>query len=184
MATSAFIPRRRWWSCPQQCYLHCPPYQNKHHAHKHTHTHTRLTALCPWLPRWVSTRKRKPIWILLEQETASGRGINWAICKSAPRSKQITMPAPHHSVFTGRMPFLPPNQQRLSTEGTNITLSMQSKINSKSMASWSQFLGPVMHPSMSTQQLAASTNTWKTIFPVFFPSVTFSSDYHCRSSLF
>ena len=28
-----------------------------------------------------------------------------------------TMPAPHHSVFTGRMPFLSPNQQRQSTEG-------------------------------------------------------------------
>jgi len=28
------------------------------------------------------------------------------------------MQAPHHSVFTGRMPFLPPNQQRQSTEGT------------------------------------------------------------------
>jgi len=27
------------------------------------------------------------------------------------------MLAPHHSVFTGRMPFLPPNQQRQSTEG-------------------------------------------------------------------
>jgi len=31
------------------------------------------------------------------------------------------MPAPHHSTdssfFTGRMPFLPPNQQRQSTEG-------------------------------------------------------------------
>jgi len=27
------------------------------------------------------------------------------------------MPAPHHSVFTGRMLFLPPNQQRQSTEG-------------------------------------------------------------------
>jgi len=26
-------------------------------------------------------------------------------------------PAPHHSVFTGRMPFLPPNNQ--STEGRN-----------------------------------------------------------------
>jgi len=38
-------------------------------------------------------------------------------CKSAPHSRQITMPAPHHSVFTGRMPFLPPNQQRQSTEG-------------------------------------------------------------------
>jgi len=34
-----------------------------------------------------------------------------------PRSRQITTPAPHHSVFTGRMPFLPPNQQRQSTEG-------------------------------------------------------------------
>ena len=29
----------------------------------------------------------------------SGSGIGWAICKSAPRSRQITMPAPHHSVF-------------------------------------------------------------------------------------
>jgi len=29
-----------------------------------------------------------------------------------------TMPVPHHSsFFTGRMPFLPPNQQRQSTEG-------------------------------------------------------------------
>jgi len=26
-------------------------------------------------------------------------------------------PAPHHSVFTGRVSFLPPNQQRQSTEG-------------------------------------------------------------------
>ena len=47
----------------------------------------------------------------------SGSGISWAICKSAPCSRQITMPAPHHSVFTGRMPFLLPNQQRQSTEG-------------------------------------------------------------------
>jgi len=31
--------------------------------------------------------------------------------------QQITTPAPHCSVFTGRMPFLPPNQQRQSTEG-------------------------------------------------------------------
>ena len=35
---------------------------------------------------------------LLEQETVSGSGISWAICKCAPRSRQITMPAPHHSV--------------------------------------------------------------------------------------
>ena len=35
----------------------------------------------------------------MEQETVSGSGISWAICKSAPRSRQITMPVPHHSVF-------------------------------------------------------------------------------------
>ena len=64
-----------------------------------THTHTYLTALCPGLPGWAATRKAKPIWILLKQETASGSGISWAICKSAPRSRQISTPAPHHSVF-------------------------------------------------------------------------------------
>ena len=49
----------------------------------------------------------------------SGSGISWATCKSAPCSRQITMPAPHHSVFTGRMPFLLRNQQRQITEGNN-----------------------------------------------------------------
>ena len=64
-----------------------------------THTHTRLTALFPGLPGWAGTRKVKPIWILLKQETVSGNRISWAICKSAPWSRQITTPAPHHSVF-------------------------------------------------------------------------------------
>jgi len=63
------------------------------------HTHTRLTALCRGLPGWAGTRKVKPIWILRKQETVSGSGISWAICKSAPCSRQITMPAPHHSDF-------------------------------------------------------------------------------------
>jgi len=62
-----------------------------------THTHTRLTALCPELPGWAGTRKVKPIWILLKQETASGSSISWSVCKSALRSRQITTPAPHHS---------------------------------------------------------------------------------------
>jgi len=35
---------------------------------------------------------------------------------------QTTIPAPHHSVFAGWVPFLPlpPNQQRQSTEGSMI----------------------------------------------------------------
>jgi len=32
---------------------------------------------------------------LLEQEIVSGSLINWAICKSAPRPRQITMPSSH-----------------------------------------------------------------------------------------
>ena len=51
--------------------LRWPPWAN---------THTRLTALFPGLPGWAGTRKVKPIWILLEQETVSGSGISWAIC--------------------------------------------------------------------------------------------------------
>jgi len=66
---------------------------------KSTHTHTHLMALCPGLPEWDSTREVKPIWILLKQETVSGSGINWAIFKSAPLSREITTPTPHSSVF-------------------------------------------------------------------------------------
>ena len=63
-------------------------------------------------------QKGKSIWILLKLEAVSGRGISWAMCKSAPRSRQITMPAPHHLFFTGQMPFLPVNQRCQSTDGT------------------------------------------------------------------
>ena len=68
-------------------------------AHTHTHTHTRLTALCPGLPGWAGTRKVQSIWILLKQETVGGSRISWAMCKSSPRSRQITMPTPHCSDF-------------------------------------------------------------------------------------
>jgi len=72
-----------------------------------THTHTRLTALFPGLPRWAGTRKAKPIWILLKQETVGGNGIIWAICKSASHSRQITMPVLHHSKAFYRPDALP-----------------------------------------------------------------------------
>ena len=67
------------------------------HARTHacTHTHTCLTALGLGLRGWAGARKVKPIWILPKQETVSGSGIR----KSAPCSRQTTMPAPHHSCF-------------------------------------------------------------------------------------
>jgi len=96
------------------------------HTHMHTHTHTHTHACTPTHPfygpadfvwDYLGEPVPAPICILLKQETDSGSGISWAICKSAPRPRQITMPTSHHSVFTGRMPFLPPNQQCRSTEG-------------------------------------------------------------------
>jgi len=54
----------------------------------------------------------------LDFTEARESGISWAICKSAPRSRQITMQAlPTLKYFTGQMPFLTPNQQCQSTEG-------------------------------------------------------------------
>ena len=83
-------------------------WQTDTHTHK-PHTHVHLTALCPRLPGWASTRKVKPIWISLKQETVSGSGIS----KSAPSSRQITTLAPHHSVFY-RPDALPANQPTAS----------------------------------------------------------------------
>ena len=80
-------------------------------SHARTHTHTRLMALCLSLP---GTRKVKPIWILLKQETVSCSGISWAIWKSAPRSRQITTSAPHYSSFFYRPDALPVAQPTAS----------------------------------------------------------------------
>ena len=66
--------------------------------HTHTFTHT-FNGPFPGLPRWAGTRKVKPIWILLKQETVSGSGISWAICKSASRSRQIPCQYPTTQVF-------------------------------------------------------------------------------------
>ena len=63
---------------------------------------------------WVSRyQKGKTSLDLLEQETVSGSGISSAICKSAPRLRQIIMPAPHHSGFY-RQDALPAAQPTVS----------------------------------------------------------------------
>ena len=94
---------------------HCPVY---------THTHTTVLLLFWNMSRttWVSRYQKGKTWQvktnldLLEQEIVSGSGICWAICKVCT-SSQTTTQHPTTQFFTGRMPFLPPNQQRQSTEG-------------------------------------------------------------------
>jgi len=70
------------------------------------------------------SRDQKPIWILMKQEMM---GWQWHQLDHmqiihAPRSRQITMPTPHHSFLTDWMVFLMTNQQCQSTEGKSCTL--------------------------------------------------------------
>jgi len=92
--------------------------RTRKHARMHTHTHTRLMALCPGLPGWAGTRKVKTIWILLKQETVSGGHQlgHMQVCTSLQTDNHASTPP--LKCFTGRMPFLPSNQQRQSTEGS------------------------------------------------------------------
>jgi len=51
---------------------------------------------------------------LLKQGTVSGSGISRAVCKSALRTRKITTPAPHYSVFyrPDALPAAQPTVQR------------------------------------------------------------------------
>ena len=82
-----------------------------------THTHIRLRALCPGLPGWASTKEVKPIWIFTEARDSEWRCHqlgHMPVCTSLQTDNHANTPP---LSFTGRMPFLLPNQQRQSTEG-------------------------------------------------------------------
>ena len=88
------------WNPPQQL-------DKDTHAHTHTYTHTHLTALCLGHSEWQ--------WYQLD---------HMQVCTLLQTDNHAsTSPL---TFFTGRMPFLPPNQQRQSTEGKDkdyITMS-------------------------------------------------------------
>ena len=81
----------------------------------HTHTHP-FNGPFSGTTRVRRYQKGKTNLDFTEARDSEWQWHQLGICKSAPRSRQITTPAPHHSVFTGWMPFLPPNQQHQSTE--------------------------------------------------------------------
>ena len=70
------------------------------------------------------SRYQTKIWILLKQETVSGSGISWVICKSAPRSRHVTTPAPHDSV-SYRPGALPAAQPTASKHWWQYSLNMK-----------------------------------------------------------
>jgi len=50
----------------------------------------------------------KPIWVLLKQQTVSGSGISWAICKPAPRSRHNHASTPPLSFYGPDYPYCRP----------------------------------------------------------------------------
>jgi len=67
-------------------------------THKHTHAHLFYSPL-DFVRDYPVEPLPELIWILLKQETASGSGISWATCKSAPHPRQITTPTHHHCFY-------------------------------------------------------------------------------------
>ena len=93
-------------------------------THTHTNTHREsfngLLSRTTWVGRY---QKDKPFWILLKQRWWGGSGISQTVCKSfAPCSRQITMPAPHHSSFYGpdALPVAQPTASKHCTTDENI----------------------------------------------------------------
>jgi len=123
-------------------------------CNRHSHiTHTSLTALCPGLTGWASTKEVKPIWILLKQETVSG--ISWAVCKSVPCSRQITMPGPNDSVFY-RPDALPAAQPCQSTEGLSWRTHLPKHSHSRTHTH--PFNGPLSGTTRVSQYQKRKTN--------------------------
>ena len=60
-----------------------------------------------------------------EARDSEWSGISWAICKSAPRSREITTPATHHSRVFYRPDALPAAQ---SSGGVLVWLSLWSEV--------------------------------------------------------
>ena len=90
------------------------------HSSSLYYTHTHLTALCPGLPRWAGTN--------LDFTEARDSEWQWhqlghmQVCTSLQTDNHASTPP--LCFFTGRMPFLPRNQQRQSTEGTHTLLPL------------------------------------------------------------
>ena len=72
---------------------------------------------------WVSRYQKGKTNLDFTEARDSGSGISWAICKSAPHSRQITTLAPHHSVFY-RPDALPAAQPTASKHWKHVIYSV------------------------------------------------------------
>jgi len=94
------------------------------HAEKHTHTHTHTHTFNG--PLFKTTRVSRYQKGKTNLDFTEARDSEWQWHQLGHMQVCISLQTDNHAstpslmFFTGRMPFLPPNQQRHSTEGSNI----------------------------------------------------------------
>ena len=137
---------------------------------------------------WVSRYQKGTSSLDLNEATDDGvlgcSGISWTIGKqSAPRSRQTTTPTLHHSIFTGQMLFLTPNQQCQSSEGTyckccKYSIEIKSAIQAHRVL-WATYSSPIQ--TMRTYEpatgfggsgLAEGEPAWTNAFCILTPCIT------------
>ena len=96
-----FHNQKRWQLNCNQVERRCTNWKQNDKDSNTTYTTHTFNVPFPGLPRWAGTRKwnQSGFYWSKKQETVSGSGINWTVCKYAPCSRQKTTPALHHSVF-------------------------------------------------------------------------------------
>jgi len=84
------------------------------------HHHNRFTILFSGPPWWAGARKEL-LDLTTQGKIKKGRYTDHPARRHSIQTNQCPSPPSPHIFFTGRMPFLPPNQQHQSTEGIYIS---------------------------------------------------------------
>jgi len=107
-----------WWSLPVIWWGE-PLESSWHLHHPYVHCTHPFNGPLSGTTQVSQYQKGKTNLDFTEARDSGGSGISWAImqvCTSLQTDNHTSTP-PLLCFFTGRMPFLPPNQQRQSTEG-------------------------------------------------------------------
>jgi len=77
-----------------------------HSLQKNKHPFNGLFSMTTWVSRYQKEKTSLDLNEARYDGAYGCSGISWTICKqSAPRSRHITKPTPHHSIFIGWMLF-------------------------------------------------------------------------------
>jgi len=128
--------------------------------------HIHLTALCPGLPRWASTRKVKPIWILLKQESE----WQWhqldhmQVCTSLQTDNHASTPPlsflqagfpschPTNSIKALKAQKISSTMKRKPNEIQNTGLSAQTQVTTYCRKAWAGIQYSIIPHSMCAQE--------------------------------